>query len=173
MDAKTRAVKKKELLREEIKHFDIKAFNATPVIDAMNDMSFTARDLARASRIYDQMLGDKDCAVFLALAGSTSAAGCMQIYVDLVKNNMVDAIVATGASIVDIGLIYEVGVRDGKDVEVKMTMTSPMCPLTSMIMADAKLRLDALPGVKNVYLVLVWDPPWNPGMMSEELRFKT
>jgi len=78
-----------------------------------------------------------------------------------------------GASIIDIGLVYEVGVKNGHDVEVKMTMTSPMCPLTSMIMADAKLRLDALPGVKNVYLVLVWDPPWNPDMMSEELRFKT
>ncbi len=111
MDAKTRAVKKKELLREEIKHFDIKAFNATPVIDAMNDMSFTARDLARASRIYDQMLGDKDCTVFLALAGSTSAAGCMQIYVDLVKNNMVDCIIATGASIVDMDFFEALGYK--------------------------------------------------------------
>ena len=75
-----------------------------------------------------------------------------------------------GASIIDIGLVYEVGVKKGHDVEVKMTMTSPMCPLTSMIMADAKLRLEALPGVRKVDLNLVWDPPWNPDMMSEELR---
>ena len=77
-----------------------------------------------------------------------------------------------GASIVDIGLIYEVGVKNGNEVNVKITMTSPMCPLTSMIMADAKLRLEALPEVKKVNLDLVWNPPWNPDMMSEEFRFK-
>ncbi len=111
MDAKTRAAKKKELLREEIKHFDIKSFDATPLVEAMNDMSFTARDLARASRIYDQMLADKNCAVFLALAGSTSAAGCMQVYVDLVKNNMVDCVIATGASIVDMDFFEALGFK--------------------------------------------------------------
>jgi deoxyhypusine synthase len=47
------------------------------------------------------MLADKDCSIFLTLAGSTSAGGCMNLYTDLVKNNMVDAIVATGASIID------------------------------------------------------------------------
>lgn len=114
MDAKTRAQKKKELLREEIKHFDIKKFDATPLVDAMNDMSFTARDLARASRIYDQMLADKECTVFLALAGSTSAAGCMQIYVDLVKNNMVDCVIATGASIVDMDFFEALGFKHYK-----------------------------------------------------------
>ncbi|MFH0973566.1 MAG: deoxyhypusine synthase, partial [Candidatus Micrarchaeota archaeon] len=114
MDSKTRAQKKKELLREEIKHVDVKSFDATPIIDAMSEMSFTARDLARASRIYDQMLADKDCAVFLALAGSTSAAGCMQVYVDLVKHNMVDVIIATGASIVDMDFFEALGFKHYK-----------------------------------------------------------
>jgi len=68
-------------------------------------MSFSARDLASAADIYDRMLREKKCAVILTLAGSTSAAGCMQVYVDLVKNNMVDVIVATGASIVDMDFL--------------------------------------------------------------------
>ena len=50
-------------------------------------------------------LKDKDCTIFLTLAGSTSAAGCMNIYKDLVKYNMVDAIVATGASIIDMDFL--------------------------------------------------------------------
>ena len=80
----------------------------------MSDMSFTARDLARASEIYDMMLKDKKCAIFLAIAGSTSSAGCMQIYVDLVKNNMVDAIIATGASIVDMDFFEALGFKHYK-----------------------------------------------------------
>ena len=61
-------------------------------------MSFVSRETANASKIYNEMLKDKDCTIFLTLAGSTSAAGCMHIYRDMVKYNMVDAIVATGAS---------------------------------------------------------------------------
>ncbi|MBT8489789.1 MAG: deoxyhypusine synthase, partial [Deltaproteobacteria bacterium] len=75
------------------------------------DMSFSARDLAVAADIYDTMLKDKDCAVILTIAGSTSAAGCMQIYVDLVANNMVDAVVATGATIVDMDFFEALGFK--------------------------------------------------------------
>jgi deoxyhypusine synthase len=74
-------------------------------------MSFSARDLANASDIYNRMLKEKNCAVILTLAGSTSAAGCMQVYVDMVKNNMVDVIVATGASIVDMDFFEALGFR--------------------------------------------------------------
>ena len=105
---------KKKLLKEIVKHIDIKSFDSTKIINAMSDMSFTARDLARASEIYDMMLKDKKCAIFLAIAGSTSSAGCMQIYVDLVKNNMVDAIIATGASIVDMDFFEALGFKHYK-----------------------------------------------------------
>ena len=77
----------------------------------MKKMSFSARDLANAADIYDRMLKEKKCAVILTLAGSTSAAGCMQAYVDLVQNNMVDAIVATGASIVDMDFFEALGFK--------------------------------------------------------------
>lgn len=104
-------VSKKDLLREEVKHIDIASFDSTKIIDSMSKMSFTSRDLARASKIYDMMLAEKDCAVILTLAGSTSAGGCMQVYHDLVKNNMVDAIVATGASIVDMDFFEALGFK--------------------------------------------------------------
>jgi deoxyhypusine synthase len=57
------------------------------------------------------MLADKDCSIFLTLAGSTSAGGCMNLYSDLVKNNMVDAIVATGASIIDMDFFEALGFK--------------------------------------------------------------
>ena len=64
--------------------------------------------------IYDRMVNDKDCSIILTLAGSTSAAGCMQVYVDMVKNNMVDCIVSTGASIVDMDFFEALGFKHYK-----------------------------------------------------------
>jgi deoxyhypusine synthase len=107
-------MKKKDVLKDVVKHVDIKKINSVAIIDAMREMSFTSRDTAIAADIYNKMLKDKGCTVFLTLAGSTSAAGCMQLYVDLVKNNMVDAIVATGASIVDMDFFEALGFKHYK-----------------------------------------------------------
>lgn len=111
MATRKRSARKKDLLKRTVRHIDIKSFNADPIMTAMGDMSFTARDTARATDIFDRMLRDKSCSVFLTLAGSTSAAGCMQVYVDMVKHNMVDAIVATGASIVDMDFFEALGYK--------------------------------------------------------------
>jgi deoxyhypusine synthase len=73
-------MKKKDLLKFPVKHIDITSFDATHLINSMRDMSFTSRDTASAADIFDRMLNDKNCTVILTLAGSTSAAGCMQIY---------------------------------------------------------------------------------------------
>ncbi|MDP2268875.1 MAG: deoxyhypusine synthase, partial [Deltaproteobacteria bacterium] len=104
-------MEKKELLKTPVEHIDIKSFNAVAIVQAMRKMSFTARDLAVAAEIYDRMLADPDCAIVLSIAGSTSAAGCMQLYADLVENNMVDAIVATGAAIVDMDFFEALGFK--------------------------------------------------------------
>ena len=102
---------KKKLLNNHVEHIDIKSFDARKIIDGMRKMSFTSRDTARAAEIYNEMLADKDCSIFLTLAGSTSAGGCMNLYSDLVKNNMVDAIVATGASIIDMDFFEALGFK--------------------------------------------------------------
>lgn len=102
---------KAQLLSKPVEHIDITSFDARPIIDAMEKMSFTSRDLARATRIYNEMLADKECTVILTLAGSTSAGGCMKVYADMVKHGMVDAIVATGASIVDMDFFEAMGFK--------------------------------------------------------------
>src|SRR3569623_1536189 len=81
-------------------------------------MSFTSRDLGRAADIYNQMLVDKDCSIILVIAGSTSAGGCMDLYAELVRNNMVDAIVATGASIVDMDFFEALGHKHYQALEI-------------------------------------------------------
>jgi len=92
---------KQELLKNPIQHIDIKQHNVVALVDAMNHMAYSSRDLARAATIYDMMLRDTDCGVILCLAGSLISAGLKQVIVDLVRNHMVDAIVSTGANIVD------------------------------------------------------------------------
>ncbi len=77
------------------------------------------------------------------------------------------------ANIVDIGLIYGISIIDNKSIKLTLTMTSPMCPVTSIIMADAQLRVEAIEGVEKAELDLVWDPLWSPEMMSDELKYFT
>lgn len=92
---------KKELLSRPVKHVDITKIDARPVINAYRDMAYSSRTLAQASDIYSMMLADTECAVVLTLAGSLVSAGLKKTLITLVENNMVDAIVSTGANIVD------------------------------------------------------------------------
>ncbi|HBE88365.1 MAG TPA: deoxyhypusine synthase [Elusimicrobia bacterium] len=94
-------LKKSDYLKETVQHIDIKKHNVVPLVDAMREMAFSARDLARAADIYQMMLEDKKSSVILCLAGSLFSAGLKKVVYDMVKNNMVDAIVSTGAIIVD------------------------------------------------------------------------
>ena len=102
---------KKSLLKSEVEHIDITSFDSRKIIESMKKMSFTSRDTANAAGIYNDMIKDKNCSIFLTIAGSTSAAGCMKLYSDLVKYNMVDAIVATGASIIDMDFFEDLGFK--------------------------------------------------------------
>ena len=103
--------RKKDLLSKEVEHIDITKFDAREIISSMKKMSFVSRETANAANIFNDMLKDKECTIFLTLAGSTSAAGCMHIYRDLIKYNMVDAVVATGASIIDMDFFEALGFK--------------------------------------------------------------
>ena len=102
---------KKDFLSKEVEHIDIASFDARKIISLMAKMSFVSRETANAANIFNQMIEDKDCTIFLTLAGSTSAAGCMHVYRDMIKYNMVDAIVATGASIIDMDFFEALGFK--------------------------------------------------------------
>ena len=102
---------KKTFLEKPVEHIDITSFDSRKIIESMRKMSFTSRDTAKASEIYNEMLADKNCTIFLTLAGSTSAAGCMKVYSDMIKYKMVDAVVATGASIIDMDFFEALGFK--------------------------------------------------------------
>lgn len=117
--------KKEDYLREPVRHIDPKGFNAVPLVEAMAFMSYQARNLARAAKIYDRMLADPDCTIILCLAGSLINAGLKQCLVDLLRCNMVDVVVTTGANIVDqdffeaLGFKHYVGSPDVDDNELR------------------------------------------------------
>ena len=102
---------KKDFLNSPVEHIDITSFDSRKIIASMKKMSFVSRETANATHIFNDMIKDKDCTIFLTLAGSTSAAGCMHIYRDMIKYNMVDAIVATGASIIDMDFFEALGFK--------------------------------------------------------------
>ena len=103
--------RKAELLADVVEHVDITAYDARPVIDSMRKMSFSSRDVARAADILSMAIEDRACSVWLTLAGSTSAGGCMHVYRDMIRFGMIDAVVATGASIIDMDFFEALGFK--------------------------------------------------------------
>jgi FeS assembly SUF system protein len=75
-------------------------------------------------------------------------------------------------NIYELGLVYEVDVEESGEVSIKMTLTSPMCPVAEILPPEVEAKVRSVPGVSDVSLDLVWDPPWNPGMMSEAARLE-
>lgn len=112
LKAKSNKARKKELLKDVIEHIDItKMPGIVPLVASMEQMAFSSRDLFRAADIYERMLRDKPCGVILCLAGSLISAGLKKVIVDMIRNNMVDAIVSTGANIVDQDFFEALGFR--------------------------------------------------------------
>ena len=108
------AKKQKALLKDVVKHIDITKIDSTGIINSMRNMSFSSRDTANAADILQLMIKNKNCTNWLVLAGSTSAGGCMQVYVDMVRFNMIDCVVATGASIIDMDFFEALGYKHYK-----------------------------------------------------------
>jgi len=72
--------------------------------------------------------------------------------------------------IYELGLIYEVAIRDDATAYIQMTLTSPMCPVAEILPQEVEEKVRSVDGVEDVALDLVWDPPWNPDMMSEAAK---
>ena len=69
--------------------------------------------------------------------------------------------------IFELGLIYEIRISDDAEVNIKMTLTSPACPVAGSLPPEVEAKLRALPEIKNVKIELVWNPPWDRDMMSD------
>jgi deoxyhypusine synthase len=102
---------KRDLLKTPVRGIDIKQHDVRPLVEAMAGMAFQARNLGRAAKIYDAMLADPSCSVIVCMAGSLCSAGLREVFIDLVENRMADAIVATGANIVDQDFFEALGFR--------------------------------------------------------------
>ncbi len=75
-------------------------------------------------------------------------------------------------NIYELGLIYEVDVKDSGEVAVKMTLTSPMCPVAGTLPHEVEAKVAGVAGVKSAQVDLVWDPPWTPERMSEAAKLQ-
>lgn len=133
---------KQELLSRPVEHIDITRVDARALVDSYRNTAFQARNLARAADIYNMMLADKDCAVVLTLAGSMVSAGLKKAIVTLIENNMVDAIVSTGANIVDQDFFEGLGFRH------YMAPGSPEAPPVD----DTTLRDLAIDRIYDTYI---------------------
>jgi FeS assembly SUF system protein len=72
----------------------------------------------------------------------------------------------------ELGLIYDLDVDEAGSVKIRMTLTSPMCPVAETLPPEVEAKARAVEGVSDVKLDLVWDPPWSPSMMSEAARLE-
>lgn len=74
--------------------------------------------------------------------------------------------------IFELGLVYKIDVDDQNAVHVDMTLTSPMCPVAETLPEEVKTKIEAIDGVTAAAVNVVWDPPWNPSMMTEEAQLE-
>jgi FeS assembly SUF system protein len=74
--------------------------------------------------------------------------------------------------IYELGLVYAVDVSDEGNVEIRLTLTSPMCPVAGSLPPEVEAKVAQVPGVKSSHVEVVWEPPWNPSMMSEAARLE-
>jgi FeS assembly SUF system protein len=75
-------------------------------------------------------------------------------------------------NIYELGLIYDVDIDADNNVLVKMTLTSPACPVAGILPGEVEDKIRALPETNDVKVEVVWDPPWNPDMMSDVARYE-
>jgi FeS assembly SUF system protein len=75
-------------------------------------------------------------------------------------------------NIFELGLIYKVDIDDEKHVHIDMTLTSPGCPVAGILPDEVRTKVEAVEGVSGATVEVVWDPPWNPGMMTEEAQLE-
>lgn len=75
-------------------------------------------------------------------------------------------------NIVDLGLVYNIEIKDDKKVQIIMTLTAPGCPVAGDIVFDVQSKVEAIEGVNDVHVQLTFDPPWDKDMMTEEAKLE-
>ncbi|HET9810544.1 MAG TPA: SUF system Fe-S cluster assembly protein [Sphingomicrobium sp.] len=96
---------------------------------------------------------------------------------DEIKDRIVEALKSVydpeiPVDIYELGLIYDIEVSEDGDALVKMTLTTPHCPVAESLPNEVELRILSVPGVRDAEVKVVWDPPWDPSKMSDEARLE-
>jgi len=107
----------------------------------------------------------------------TSTVQLSPIETTIMKGEIVEAIRTIfdpeiPVNIYELGLIYDIDVSQQADIEVRMTLTSPGCPVAGTLPPDVKAKIETIAGVGDVTVDVVWDPPWNMDMMTEEAKLE-
>jgi FeS assembly SUF system protein len=100
-----------------------------------------------------------------------------QAEVDALGDRVVDALRTVydpeiPVNIFELGLVYKIDIDDRNEVHIEMTLTSPMCPVAETLPGEVKAKVEAIEGVSAAAVNVVWEPPWNPGMMTEEAQLE-
>jgi FeS assembly SUF system protein len=108
---------------------------------------------------------------------SADAADDRQTEVDTLGDRVIEALRTVydpeiPVNIFELGLVYKVDVDDQDVVHIEMTLTSPMCPVAESLPDEVKAKVEAVEGVAGAVVDVVWDPPWNPSMMTEEAQLE-
>lgn len=97
--------------------------------------------------------------------------------VELLKQKVIDTLCTIfdpeiPVNIYELGLIYNLDVQPDGKVDIRMTLTSPMCPVAGSLPPEVETKVNAVPGVTNVTVELIWDPPWSMDKMSEAAKLQ-
>jgi FeS assembly SUF system protein len=100
-----------------------------------------------------------------------------QAEVDALGDRVIDALRTVydpeiPVNIFELGLVYKIDIDDRNEVHIEMTLTSPMCPVAETLPGEVKAKVEAVTGVGAAEVNVVWDPPWNPSMMTEEAQLE-
>ena len=102
---------KNALLARPVGQVDITSFDGRRVLDAMGEMALAAGEVVAAEGLFGRMIADPDCTIILTVAGGAGAAGCLRVFHDMIKFNMVDAVVASGETLLDMDFFEALGFR--------------------------------------------------------------
>jgi len=110
-------------------------------------------------------------------AETATAASAPQLPVDEIENGVVEILKTVfdpeiPVNIYELGLVYDVDVQETGEVKISMTLTSPACPVAGSLPGEVQAKVEKVPGVTKAEIELVWEPAWNPSMMSEASRLQ-
>jgi FeS assembly SUF system protein len=118
-----------------------------------------------------------DAAEFLSADESDAGAEARQTELNGLGERITDALRTVydpeiPVNIFELGLIYKIDIDDANHVHLDMTLTSPACPVAGILPDEVRTKVEEIEGVSGATVEVVWDPPWHPGMMTEEAQLE-